>query len=130
MIKRSEQITHKGNTIMRIGKDTASVSNWIMSSDITQPEVGKGMTELHWTDRAPWEVIYVSSNKKEVHVVRYDTKYKKDMYDGYQELDGIIEDTLTVLKYRHGAWRRQTDWGWSKMNVIFGCAQAYTDPHF
>jgi hypothetical protein len=118
------------DTDMKLGTETSSISNWIMSEHVTQPQVGKGMTELHWTDRTPWEVIYVSPNNKEVHVVMYNTKYRKDGYDGYLELDGIMPDTLTVLKYRHGAWRRQTDWGWSKMNVIFGCAQGYRDPHF
>ena len=130
MIKRSEQITHQGNTTMKIGKDTASVSNWIISSDTNQPEVGKGMTELRWTDRTPWEVVYTSPNNKEVHVVRYETTYKTNAYDGYLELKGLIPQTHTVLKYRNGAWKRKTENGWLKMNVVFGYAEGYTDPHF
>jgi hypothetical protein len=115
---------------MKLSKETASVNNWIMSSDVTKPEVGKGMTQLHWTDRTPWEVVYVSPNSKEVHVARYETAYKSNAYDGYLELKSLIPHTHTVLKYRNGAWKRKTDNGWLKMNVIFGSAEGYKDPHF
>lgn len=113
---------------MKLGSQTASVHNWIMSGNPTPPEVGKGMLELMWTDRRVWEVLYVSDDKKEVVVERYDPTYNEL---GYVEDLGQPTGDMITLRYRYRAWRaRMVDGTWSKMNVVFGSHQGYYDRSF
>lgn len=46
---------------MKLGKDTNSVNNWMMSGSKGQPtpEVGMGITLLHWTDRSAGTITRV-----------------------------------------------------------------------
>ena len=58
----------------KVGKTTGSLSNYLMGNNATLPEVGKGATILHWTDRSAYEVIEVSENKMECIIQRYDSE--------------------------------------------------------
>lgn len=51
---------------MKLGKQTASVTNWLMSGTQGQPipEVGMGVTELHWTDRHAGTIVRISPSGK------------------------------------------------------------------
>jgi hypothetical protein len=51
---------------MKLGRDTGSVSNWLMSGSNGQPrpEVGMGVTLLHWTDRSAGTITRVSPSGK------------------------------------------------------------------
>lgn len=44
---------------MKLGTETASLENWMMSGTNGQPEpfVGMGVTILHWTDRSAGTVV-------------------------------------------------------------------------
>lgn len=47
------------------GKTTGSLFNHLMGNNATLPEVGKGATILHWTDRSAYEVVEVSESRME-----------------------------------------------------------------
>lgn len=112
---------------MKLGKDTASLHNWIMSTDVTKPEVGKGMLQLLWTDRRVWEVVDVISDK-EIRVKPYNPKYNQAGY--VSELGEPIGEGVT-LKFSRGSWRFRDFLGkWVKMNVVFGSHMGYRDPSF
>lgn len=53
---------------MKLGKDTASVSNWSLSGTKGQPtpEVGMGITILMWTDRHAGTITRVSPSGKTI----------------------------------------------------------------
>lgn len=112
---------------MRLGTETASVNNWILSGEQTQPEKGKGMTELMWTDRRAWEVVWTSHDKKTVKVQRYTCKHDREGY-GY---DFSLEGPKFEMRWRYkGWWFKPLTGPYQKINVIFGQALAYRDPHF
>lgn len=51
---------------MRLGRDTNSVNNWLMSGTQGQPtpQVGMGITILMWTDRHAGTITRVSPSRK------------------------------------------------------------------
>jgi hypothetical protein len=51
-----------------------SFHNQLMSNNATLPEVGKGATELHYTDRTCYEVIEVSEDKMTVKLERLEAR--------------------------------------------------------
>ena len=87
--------------------------NQLMSNNASTPEVGRGATEMHYTDRTCYEVISVSDDLKTVRLEALDAEidpaYLKSLNGrdctGHQ--NWIFKPTgrfLTVV-YRHGAWR-------------------------
>jgi len=113
---------------MRLGTQTASVINWMMSGGRALPEEGKGMTELMWSDRYAWEVLWTSPDKKTLKVQRYTSKHNMEGYGYDYELEGPVLE----MKWRYKGWWLKTLSGdYSKKNVVFGAGkQAYRDPHF
>lgn len=126
---------------MKLGKDTSSVSNWILSSVPNSPVVGEGATELMWTDRRAYEVLWVSKNGKECVIERLESRFDSAGYP--------IEHTPTgyelKLKFRYGSWwvvdtnapnanneLFNGDWKFQpyKMNIVFGRREAYYDHSF
>lgn len=153
-------------------KDTASVQNWLLSNNRTPPIVGKGATQLLWSDRHAYEVLEVSPDLKRVVIQRYDAKriddknyYGEDQLYAYTDLQG----PKIELVFRNGAYReivktrslkleaikachvfhdkrlkneeafreyqyQDSDYtiktSYPKMNIVFGYAQEYRDPHF
>jgi hypothetical protein len=126
---------------MKLGKDTASVSNWILSSASKLPVVGEGATELQWTDRRAYEVLSVSNNGRECVIEQLECRFGSDGYP--------VEYTPTgselKLKFRYGSWwvignnfpnandeLFNGDWKVQpyKINIIFGRRDAYYDHSF
>ena len=85
-------------TKIKLGTQTGSFMNFMMGNNSTLPEVGKGATMLHWTDRTAYQVIKVSADKKEAVI---------QAYSGYcaDELTDIYE----TIVWRNGAWRRVSE---------------------
>lgn len=96
---------------LKPGVETGSFVNMMMSQNSTLPEVGKGATVLHWTDRHAYEVIEVSNNKKRVVVQQYLPKRidKNGMSESqeyeYKELSPVKE----VIVWKWGGWRFERD---------------------
>lgn len=96
---------------MKLGRQTGSFFNGMMSSNKSMPEVGKGATVLLWTDRHAYQVMEVSKDFKRVVVQqckpkRIDNYGMGDcqIYD-YSELNGLNQ----VIVFRHGSWKFQND---------------------
>ena len=95
----------------KLGRETGSFQNWMMSHNNTIPEIGKGATELHWTDRTPYEVLDVSNGGKSALIRRYNVKASKTMQMGEQAWD-LIPDTESEgiwVHWKWGAWRTKSE---------------------
>ena len=99
--KQREPINH-GNLINRI-----------MGNNDILPEVGKGATQMHYSDRSCYEVIEVSKDFKTVKLeclnAAIDPEYLKSLNgkDSMGHQNWIFEPTgrfFTVV-WRHNAWR-------------------------
>lgn len=82
---------------------TGSFINWMMSSNSSIPEVGKGATELHWSDRTPYEVLEVANDGKSALIRQYDTKASQQMQMGDQAWD-LIPNEDNEAKWVHWKW--------------------------
>jgi len=92
-------------------KESGSFINWMMSSNSTIPEVGKGATELHWSDRTPYEVLEVSNDGKSALIRQYDTKASRTMQMGEQAWE-LIPNENNEAKWVHwkwNAWRTKSE---------------------
>lgn len=97
-------------TQKRTLKSTGSFYNWVMGNNSTLPVVGKGATQLHWSDRWAYEVIWVSNDQSECTIKRYNTK-RLDMlgmsdcqeYEYSQLIDGS-EINLVWKPKQGGCW--------------------------
>ena len=86
-----------------------SFFNQLMSNNASLPEVGKGATQLHYTDRTCYEVIEVSKDHKTVKLEILDAKADPTKENGMGHQNWILEPTgqfITVV-WRHNAWRIQ-----------------------
>lgn len=92
---------------MKLGVETPSLVNSMMSNNETEPIVGMGATILKWTDRQAYEVLEVSDNGKRAIIQRYKRKRIDNNGMGdcqtyeYNELE---EEKLEVV-FRWGSWR-------------------------
>ena len=84
-----------------------SFTNYLMGNNSSIPEVGKGATELSYTDRYPYEVLEVSKDGKQC-VIR--AMKHKAIGEGMGHQDWDITPDLSAptqtLVYRHQAWRK------------------------
>jgi hypothetical protein len=55
-------------------KNTGSFYNWLMANNQSEPIVGAGATQMMWSDRHAFEVTWVSADKTECIIKRYDVK--------------------------------------------------------
>lgn len=84
-----------------------SFFNQLMANNASLPEVGKGATQLHYTDRTCYEVIEVSKDHKTVKLEILDAKADPTKENGMGHQNWILEPTgqfITVV-WRHNAWR-------------------------
>lgn len=65
-MKTNEKVQKRGM------KTTGSFYNWLYGNNATAPVVGKGATELCWSDRHAYEVVWVSEDGMECDIQRYD----------------------------------------------------------
>lgn len=121
---------------MKLGTETGSVMNHLRSNDPTPPVVGKGATELMWTDRKAYFVNAVSKDGKtctieKARAIRTDKRGMAEAQDYRYERTGHEVE----LRYLWGAWRYKIDepWAnkkWHKMNIVFGYMDEYFDFSF
>jgi hypothetical protein len=84
-----------------------SFFNQLMSNNSSIPEVGKGATELHYSDRTCYEVIEVSEDGKTAKLEVLDAEWDKTKQGGQGHQNWILNPTgrfFTVV-WRHNAWR-------------------------
>ncbi|MFW6311272.1 MAG: hypothetical protein ACOC1K_03450 [Nanoarchaeota archaeon] len=96
---------------MKLGTQTGSMINHLMSNNDTKPEVGKGCTLLHWTDREAWEVIEVRKNDKEVVIQKYNPKRidNNGMSDAQEYEYSELTDAKKTLVYKWGSWKERSE---------------------
>lgn len=117
---------------MKIGRETNSVMNLVMSGTSGQPspEVGMGVTELHWTDRHAGTVTWVSKTGK---TLRYRLDIAKRVDDNgmsesqtYEyEPDPTAAERTARQNRRTGAWKMT---GGPRLSL--GVRRAYHDYSF
>ncbi len=128
----------KTNNSMKLGKDTGSVMNHLMSRSNQEPAVGKGATILHWSDRSAYFVDSVSKDGKKVVIerakaVRTDNHGMSDsqMYEYVRDPKAQPE----TIQFTYGKWRRvYTAWDGKKetepISIKFGYMDEYYDYSF
>lgn len=93
---------------VKLTRNTGSLVNYLMGNNSSVPEVGKGATLLHYTDRSAFEVVSVSPDGKRVTLqgckaIRVDTNGMSDAQEYRYELG----DSQFDVVWRNGAWRRE-----------------------
>lgn len=122
---------------MKLGKETGSVINYLSSNNPTPPVVGKGATELCWTDRHAWFVQEVSNDGKRVIIegtdaIRTDDNGMSESQSYRYKPNGNIRE----LRFLWGAWRYKYQHNgmpkpkYHKMNIVFGYMNEYYDFSF
>jgi hypothetical protein len=116
---------------MRLGSDTNSVSNWMMSGPgQPKPEVGMGATVLAWTDRYAGTITKVSPSGKTIEVTEDDTELiAGKMLSEHQEYRYTPNPNGRKRTFRlnkKGCWR-ETGRG---AGLRLGTREAYRDPSF
>lgn len=98
-------------------------------------EVGTGMTEYFWSDREPYEVVEVIS-QKHVKVRKYDYKCIGGFASNEWQLISNEQNWIGELKFRYGSWywvdvnKYTNKIEYRKANVSFGRAEKYYDYEF
>lgn len=116
---------------LKLGTQTGSLFNHLMSNGSTAPEVGKGATVLHWTDRSAYFVTWVSEDKKRCKIERpickrADKNGMSDDQDWIYEIDPTAQPI--ELKFTYGKWRdAETK---HIYNIRFGFMSEYYDYSF
>ncbi|MFA6813428.1 MAG: hypothetical protein WCR45_10165 [Bacteroidaceae bacterium] len=125
---------------LKANTETGSFINMMMSRNGSLPEVGKGATELRWTDRSAYEVIEVREDKKRVIVQQYlpkriDSNGMSECQDyEYKDLHPMKE----VIVWKWGSWRWEREYTengkttreYSKVNILWGVKDEYFDYSF
>lgn len=89
-----------------------SLQNWLMGNNSSLPEVGKGATELSWSDRHAYEVIWVSEDRTECKIQRYKAErideYGMSEHQEYEYKELVGEPIHLVWRTTcGGAWFRK-----------------------
>ena len=84
-----------------------SFQNQMMANNSSLPEVGKGATRLHYSDRSCYEVIEVSEDGKTVKLEALDAEWDKTKEGGMGHQNWILNPTgrFLTVQWRHNAWR-------------------------
>lgn len=98
----------------KLGTTSGSFINWMMSSNSTIPQIGMGATELHWSDRSPWEVIAIDKDGKGCIIRAMDVTAHPDAHKigmGHQAwiLTSNEYGHTRQLRWRHNAWRYKSE---------------------
>lgn len=117
---------------MKLGRDTGSVSNWLMSGTKGQPapEVGMGITLLMWTDRKAGTITRVSSSGKTFwfradKAIRTDNNGMSEDQHYRYEPDPEAGESVARLGHKSGAWKSK-----GGAQVRLGDRDAYHDYSF
>lgn len=115
---------------MRLGRETGSLTNWALGGTNGQPtpEVGMGVTVLHWTDRSAGTVSRVSQSGK-TFWFRADRAMRVDS-NGMSELQAYRYEPQPDAPEQ--AARRTKDGAWKSASgqVRVGERMAYRDYTF
>lgn len=123
---------------LKLGTQTGSFFNHVMSNNTATPDPEKGATELHWTDRTAYFVNWVSADKKsciieQAKAVRIDGLGMSDSQSYQYERDNNPEMKLV---FKWGSWKVQhidkhsQKKTYAKINIAFGYMQEYYDFSF
>ena len=84
-----------------------SFFNQLMSNNSSLPEVGKGATQMHYTDRTCYEVVEVSADKKTARLEYLNAEWDKSLGGGEGHQNWILVPTgrFVTVTWRQGAWR-------------------------
>lgn len=97
-----------------IGVD-GSFFNQLMANNSTLPEVGKGATQLHYTDRTCFEVVEVSGNGETAKLEYLKAKADPTKENGMGHQNWIFENTGNFLTV---TWRK-SHWAIEGTQIIF-----------
>ena len=88
-----------------------SFINQLMSNNSTLPIVGKGATEMHYTDRTCYEVVEVSEDGKTAKLEQLEAiaDLTKPCEMGHQNWILTPTGQFITVQWRHNAWRRKTE---------------------
>ena len=111
---------------LKLGTETGSFFNWMMSKNSEIPEVGKGATQLHWTDRSPFEVLEVKEGGKIalLREMNHEAKPNSQMGDQDWILTPNPNAKSFYVYWKWNSWRtknvryNRTDKYWSDFEVI------------
>lgn len=117
---------------MKLGKETCSVTNWMMSVNNSKPVAGNDFTILLWSDRMTGKVLEVKDDKHIV-VCQYD-----DCYDQKTPKGETLSNHKFNVVFRYGAWRKENFYEnidgkfkqYKKINIIFNTRDGYFDTSF
>ena len=78
-----------------------------MSNNSSVPEVGKGATAMHYSDRSCFEVIEVSADGKTAKLEALNAKWDKTKPGGEGHQNWILEPTgnFRTVTWRNNAWK-------------------------
>lgn len=126
---------------MKLGTETGSLFNHLMSNNEAAPVAGQGATVLHWSDRHAYFVDWVSEDGKECMIERVIAKRTdeggmSDAQEWSYHRNPDPNRLRIMIRYRYGAW-----WTYSqdaegkkhyinKLNIIFGVIREYYDFSF
>lgn len=84
-----------------------SFFNQLMSNNSSLPKVGKGATQMHYTDRTCFEVVEVSADKKTARLEYLDAEWDKTLGGGQGHQNWVLVPTgrFVTVTWRQGAWR-------------------------
>lgn len=94
---------------MKLGTETGSLFNHLMSNNSVQPEVGKGGTMLHYSDRDAFEVLSVSEDKQSCTIQMYKHERIDDngMSDCQTYKYETLEGPIKTLVFNRGSWKEK-----------------------
>lgn len=98
--------------MMKAGTETGSLINHLMSRNAPKPEVGMGVTILHWTDRSAGTIIEVNKSGKTIKVQGDKvTRVDKNGMSECQEYQCEPDPNGPISTWRLGkrGWRRLGD---------------------
>ncbi len=94
-----------------------SFINQMMSNNSSLPEVGKGATRLHYSDRSCYEVIEVSKDLKTVKLESLNAEWDRTKSGGMGHQNWLLKPTghFITLVWRFNAWyQKGTSVGFTK----------------
>jgi len=92
----------------KIGQ-AGSFFNQLMSNNSSIPVVGKGATQMHYSDRSCYEVLEVSEDGKTVKMEALDAKWDNTKEGGMGHQNWILEPSgrFVTLVWRNNAWKQK-----------------------
>lgn len=92
--------------LKQTAKIQGSIHNSMMANNASLPEVGKGATQLHWSDRDPYEVLEVSKDGKSCTIQALKVNWEGcEPYSGYANITDELTSVPIKLVYKWKAWR-------------------------